>query len=520
MHLAARRTPLATFFIATAAAALYLLTAQARIFGDGIFFGEMIPAGHLLYFHLLFMPVVAGLHAVLEPVFGVTPEQSVQVLAALSGGVCVAATWLGARSVLGDARAAAAAAGLLALSTGHWFHATATELHAFHAAFATMLWVTLVRCVLSGDVRPAWIFVTTAGTLGSHSSGIAALLPIACTLVLVPRAARVRVAAPAAAAAALYAAVVVVVATTSDAFAKPVDIARVSVASVASRGVLHHAEILGQELLLFALPASILAVAGLRALFDRARRLALLATAWVIAWPLLAAPIADQAFGSYYTPVFPVLATLAIAGWNTLATSRTRTVAALLASLAPAPFFLLAERGLALVTWLVAAAVVFRSAATSRVGDRAPLALLPAAAALAVSAIVLAPHVRDDPLRARIRAVARVVGDDLVLVISEDNATLHYWRRFLPARLGDRLRLYDLGVLTYFPEAEARSTADRARAMIANLVQGGHSLWLVGDRNAPSLPAPVRELLAAIASAHRLEAPAGAPEHVWRVVPR
>src|SRR5690606_2494624 len=327
-----------------------------------------------------------------------------------------------------------------------------------------------------------------------------------------PRAVRGRLLRATAIGAALFGAVALVVAATTETFASARTVSNEAAGSVLGKGVVHLVGVLGQELLLLSVPASVLAVAGLCAAWRSQRRVALLALAWLAAWPVLAAPIGDQGFGSYYTPLFPVVATLAVFGFG--AVREGRRGLALAVALAPAVPFLLGDRGLALAVYgasAVGATLLTDPPATAGQRERP---WRPALAAVLVSVPLLAPHVRSDPLRARIASVAEVVGDDFVVLVSRDSSTNHHFRRFLPGEVAGRLRMLDLGELHYMEPAPAAARAADTKRLLDALLHSGARVWLIGDPHTADMAPAVTEVLAHLRAHYRLEHPDGAPAGV------
>ena len=107
-------------------------------------------------------------------------------LSAIAGGVGVAMTFLVARQTMeNNVRAVVAAVTLMGLM-GYWFHSTATELHALHAACASVLLLGLLRAFnCKEDLDPLTGLLCAAGTLLvpiSHTSGYFAAVPIVYVL--------------------------------------------------------------------------------------------------------------------------------------------------------------------------------------------------------------------------------------------------------------------------------------------------------------------------------------------------
>jgi len=116
-----------------AAALLYLATLTAFYSPDGMSFTMLINAGEAsnpLWFqaeHLLY-PTVGSAWAGLWRLLGVRPHVSLQVLNALAGAATAAFLFLGLAALLPRYRRAAALGALgLAVSYGHWLHATDVE---------------------------------------------------------------------------------------------------------------------------------------------------------------------------------------------------------------------------------------------------------------------------------------------------------------------------------------------------------------------------------------------------------
>jgi hypothetical protein len=527
--------PLVVFAVATA---LYLLTMQRMICGDGIFFDEMLQAGLLMNIHLLQLPLAWSLQATLSVFVDVSPETAMKMLSALTGGFGVAVTYGVARQVLGSTAQALAAALTLMVLAGYWFHATATELHALHPACATVLLAGLVRAIRAGERGDAALDTITltccaAGSLMtplSHASGVAMGLPTLYVIWKLPPRLRWQL--------------LIAVAGGSLAFGVIFGLsywlsvnvqASLASASDAATGMSMMSTIaMFKQWLLYAIPVSVLVPAGLGVLFRTAPKLAWFSLLWIVAWPIAALRHTDFLFGSYHTPTFPVQVIVAVVALRQLA--RTPLRAVLVMVLAAVPMVGLLARdtaGLApdnlretmmlcpamddlevgLLLWLLAATtlVTMTRGSTSHDEPARPrwLPILPLATLL-LSAPFLAPILRGDPYR------------DLVIYLPESFSERNHWRRFF--RIGDKERGFSPADKEYLPVNLESYRGAITRARMDNL-----RVWFVGEIDTYSegtklLHIPpdkeVMEFFAYLRETYRFARPQGTAEPIYELLPK
>ncbi len=167
-----------------AAALLYLATLTAFYSPDGMSFTMLIGAGDVgnpLWFqaeHLLY-PAVGATWAAGWGLVGVRPHISLQVLNALAGAATVAFSFLGLAALRpGYRRAAVLGAVGLAVSYGHWLHATDVE----DQMLSNML-VALAFWLLAEFLHRRWGFL--AAGVGLAQAG-AALIHLTAALWTLP----------------------------------------------------------------------------------------------------------------------------------------------------------------------------------------------------------------------------------------------------------------------------------------------------------------------------------------------
>jgi len=533
------------------ATTLYLVTMQQMICGDGIFFDEMLQAGLLMNIHLLQLPLVRLLQAVLSVFIDVSPETAMKTLSAIAGGAGIAVTYVVARQILDSTVQALAAALTLMVLAGYWFHSTATELHALHPACAMVLLAGLIRAIRAGERGDAALDGITlaccaAGSLLtplSHAGGMAMGLPTAYVIwKLQPR---------------LRWQLLIAVAAGCLAFAVTFGLSyRLSVnvrasfagGSDAATGMSMMGTIaMIKQLLLYAIPVSVLVPAGLRVLFRTAPRLAWFFLSWIVAWPIAAVRFTDFLFGSYHTPTFPVQAILAVVALRQLA--RTPLRAILVVVLAALPMVgpvardaaglafdnermtmvlcpVMDDLDLGLWVWLLAATILFTMTRGRREQSQPArprwLLILPAATFL-LAVPYLVPKLLADPYRDRIHEVSRLVGDqDFVLYLPESFSERNHWRRFF--RVGTRERGISPADAHYQPE---NLQFHRATVVTARLDK--RRIWFVGEIDSyPELARASRmvpnkavmEFFAYLRETSRFVRPPGTTEPIYELLPK
>lgn len=531
-----------------AATALYLLTTQRMICGDGIFFDEMLQADWLLNIHLLLLPLAKVLHTILSVFGDVSYETTMKVLSAVAGGAGVAMTFRVARHVLGSKAQALTAALTLMVLIGYWFHSTATELHALHPACASVLLLGLVRALAASRQGSTSLDRTTLGccALGSlltplsHLSGAAMGVPVLYALFRVSG--RLRVQLLLAVAAGLLA-FLVIFATLywgiSD-FRKLFEGSANAATGISIKGTIA----MLKQLLLYAIPASALVPAGLVVLFRTAPWLAWLALSWMVAWPIVVVQHTDFLLGSYHTPTLPVQVILAVVAFSHLARTPLRAIlAALLASLpmvgvlardtaGPAPdneqattvlCSFVDDLVLGLWLWLLAAAILVLMVRKQTSNGEARWLPVLWIVTLLLSAPYLLPKLNGDPYRDRIHDVSRLVGErDLVFYLPESFAERNHWRRYF--RADNRERGFSPADVHYRDE---NLKAYKSAVILARQEKRG--IWFVGKMDSyPTLIAPrdmkpdkgVLEFFADLRETSDFVRAAGTVEPIFELVPK
>ncbi|MEE9127707.1 MAG: hypothetical protein V3U11_11260, partial [Planctomycetota bacterium] len=408
------------------ALALYLVTLQAGLYNDGIFFVERLEAGEFVFNHLLYLPLAHLLHGLVAVVVpSMSMEASLKLLSAICAAGSVVLTFSVAVLVLNrigvaGIGVAAIAAATLALLPGCWFFATASELHAVNLLCATLLFLGLLHAVHEG--RPWRLrhgtlqFLGAVLTPASHASGVCAVLPAAYA---VSRSSARQW-------------VLVCLGLGFGAFA-----VTYLALLLSSRSLEHYHQVFSathmvvfndpgrvpgllmtslSELLLPAAPASTLVPVGLRLLFPAAPAWGWLCLLWLGAWPLMAFPIGEQAYGSYYLPTYPVQALLAVVAMRRLSRDLRSAVVITAVAVLPGVAALLGQ-GWGLLAWWVCAAWLFfgpgvRAAATERPAVAVGLSLGLPLATLLLSGIGHVPAFGEDPVRELIRALDRTAAVD------------------------------------------------------------------------------------------------------------
>ncbi|MHC4515304.1 MAG: hypothetical protein ACYTGO_05145 [Planctomycetota bacterium] len=537
MHAAQRWIPLALFVLSTC---LYLLTLQRAIYGDGIFFEPKLTTGQLVYGQILYLPLVWTVWSGLDAVAGISAETALKVVSAIAGGTGVALTYLAARRVLASQTWALAAALLLMGFFGYWFHATATELHGVHSACAVVLFLGLIltleaaRTARTADAisgTTLWLlFLGTVLTLASHTSGIA-MLPAILYVAWRARSVRGHVLVAIGAGLVAFAICYLWLAFGNKELQRYAGDHAAKMASILTTPQTLVPKTIGaaRELLLYALPAATLVPAGLRVLFRTAPEQGWLCLLWLVSWPLVVLPVGDFAYGSYHLPTFPLQALLAVVACRALATSIPRALLVLVLAFLPAlPLVLVlvpalspgpGAMGLALIVWLAAAAVLFLTVRDDDRRPRWPLAL--PLTSIVLSAILLPPFLRQDPIRDRIHAVTNAVDtQDLVIYLADDVVTWQHWRRFFPGATGPDRRALNLRLLDRQPAAQRSRLQNVLSSWVQEALAGRRPLWLAGDLSNPSGSKPFQNACELLRSQFRFRTPENAPQHLFRLVPR
>ncbi|MBL8692546.1 MAG: hypothetical protein JNJ88_00455 [Planctomycetes bacterium] len=297
-------------------ALFYLASRQPAMRGDGYVFVQLLGQKEYAHAHLLYLPIVGALQSLLQIFFELRPETVLQILSALCGGAVVGLTSLLANEFFEKPAHSTAAALLCGCLAGTWFHATATELHTFHAAFATAALIVAVRWIRLGDVSretATGLFFCPLLLAGSHLSGISGVAAI--TLGLIRSRRRLIPAIMIAGGVATYTLANLAVRSYSPSLSGYNQVVQEGwlAPTLEDPGriwiLIRQAAI---EAVLYSMPASILALAGLREIYKVDRLLAWMLGLWVLGYTAIALPIGDPFFGSYWVPTFPVVAILAV----------------------------------------------------------------------------------------------------------------------------------------------------------------------------------------------------------------
>jgi len=182
-----------------AASLLYLATLTAFYSPDGMSFTMLIDAGDVsnpLWFqaeHLLY-PTAGAAWAGLWGLLGTRPHVSLQVLNALAGAATVAFLFLGLAALLPRHRTAAVVGALgLAVSYGHWLHATDVEDQMLsNALLALAFWLLAVLLRDESDTRSCWLLavgvgLAQAGAVLIHMTAVLWVLPALIALLWLRR---------------------------------------------------------------------------------------------------------------------------------------------------------------------------------------------------------------------------------------------------------------------------------------------------------------------------------------------
>jgi len=482
------------------AAALYAVTMQRAYYDDGIRFEGMLESGDLAYIHILYLPVVAGLRELLA-FADVSSEQALKFVSVLSGGFTVGMVCRLALDTLVHPGKALAVALLLSGLLGFWFHSTATELHAFHAAFATCLLVGLIRVVHAPDrVTPGLcllLFFGAAMTPASHASGVATALPIALTFFFA-RGARVRLLVVIGAGFAVWAAAYWYFYELFEGYslAQSDKLPRL----LQNPGLLPgQLRAVASELLLYSTPASTLIPAGFVVLRQKVPRQAMLCLTWILGWAILALPVGDRAYGSNFIATMPAQALFAIVALHGLGTSPARMLLVSALAFLPAPAFLCLGELEALYAYVGSAVVLLWMVRPAVPNPRWPFLLH--LGTFGLSLWFLMPLIQRDPVRDQIRAVEAAVGADATVLFLEKMPNDHtLWVRYFPGVQGPDRRAFNPYVVDYVELAEVAPILKTYRQALAAGVAGKGKVFLVEQAGAGArvlrYPAPLTKFLA------------------------
>jgi len=511
--------------LGVAAFVLYVATAQRGFWSDGMFYYAQIERGDLRSQYVLYLPIIAGTRALLSP-FGLTLEGAIKLVSAFGGGVCVATGYVLARAVLRSAPRALAAASLLALLPGMWFNATATEVHAIHAACAGIATVGLAFSAANLESTLSLAAVAVGGALGpsTHPSGASVALPALAALVAAKRKLPLMVAL--AIGAGISFVLYELIAAPSPAVSQyGVSFRYVYFTQLFEPGRVQLLLREGSaEILLFSVPASCLLAVGLRQLGSRARAVAWVFGLTIAGYVALCLPIYSFEWGCYYVPTFTVEAILAVVALERLAISWPRAGIAVALSAVPSWITLHDyARTPGTIAVLVCAPILFLLA-LGRPRPELPRAVGLASAALvaiafAFSMKLVVPLFFLDPTRDFIRAVEAYTapqGPSAVFFMEGDGLAHESWKRFYrPGAAG--VYAENLLMLDVVPPERRDEVRADFRNKIEERLARGEPVWLAGD--------PIRlvrghaglEFLEELKKSYELESPPGAPAQLLRI---
>ncbi|MBL8694782.1 MAG: glycosyltransferase family 39 protein [Planctomycetes bacterium] len=484
-----RQDLLLALALGAGALAVYLAWPQRRFFGDGMGFYGYLCDGRLRCPQIGYLPAVWALHRCIEPL-GVPLERALHIASSVSGAATIAGTYLLARLVLARAPSAIAAAATAVLP-GFWFHSTTTEIHTFHSAFATILLIGISRTIETREVPAAQIVLGVFGSLASHFSGVAAILPGAVALARARN--RWLLAASAGAAAVVFAIAYSAIHSgdpQTAAYQESLrmmyrelwnDPSRIPVAVGASLN----------QLFLYALPASTALLGGLVVMARKGHgALALGWVLWCAGYFAITAATGSEEFGSYFVPMDGVRSICGVILATALARNLWTSFAAVVACLLPAVIVVLLESPeLGSHSWLLTMLLLAALAAAApleELGEALPCRRLSPAALLALlgGALSVGFVVRDfpkDPLRDRIEAVSQKVGDDdAVLFIERDGLSHMYWERMFDRRGGRRFIMNVTELDTSTSEATEQKK-QKLQIVILERHLTRRNVWLAGS---------------------------------------
>ncbi len=474
----------AACLVGGAAFVLYLVTRQRGLENDGIHFVRMLEEGRAWMRHLLYLPAVRLLRAAL----GLDAETGMKALSAIAGGVAVAlAVPIGRRFSLSTGRAATAAA-VLALLPGFWFHSTASEVHAFHAAATGVLLLGLLRWI--DPAAPArgvpWLLLLGAALVPmTHSSGVAAAAPIAVAAIAAPRGRRLRGLVALGVGGAAFLVLFRIGYGAEEDVRRTVDTLRAN--SLARFGRIDRlpesCAVLADALLVHAAPASVSAPAGFLVLWRRRRSAAWMLLAWVVALGALVFPIHDRAHGSYHLPLYAATAALALVAWPALVRRPVDAVVVVAAGLAPVLLAPLGEGTQFAAGGVLAAALAWRARGAPTEVAGSPVRTWPLVVAAALASVVrVGPEMRADPIRDRIALVERAeAGAAMILLLEPRLADQLQWRRYHAGIAAGETELVNLLRIEFLPAEAARKVRGDYEYVVARHVAEGRTVLLVGD---------------------------------------
>jgi ABC-type multidrug transport system fused ATPase/permease subunit len=503
-----------------AAAVVYGSTLQNMPLNDGYLYMERLDLGNLRYSHILYLPFVAALRAVLSPFMALDSEHALLVASAVCASAAVAVVCLSAARVATGGVAVATALMFMFLP-GTWFHATTTGIYAFHGLIAAVAGLALLRCTDPRPVGPATAAATSVALAAvplSHLSGVAVVLPAIGGAVLLRKS---RIAAMA-------------IAGSLVLFAIVYFLTKVGVpASGAYEGsILSHyyqkrlAEIhvlpayvqhAFEELLLYSAPASPLAVAGLRILWRTRRPAAVMILLWILGYLGVCTLIGDRFYGSYYISTFAAQAVAAAPAVAHFATGGLRMTMAAALALAPA-LATEVSGGTGLAVFLVSAAALWVFAAPDprpAARRRAGWAFLPAATALVFCIFTIVPRVillpnpwaaLDTAVKTRVqRTIDAAPEESGFLVIESEPFEASYWNDTLSRKRPDRFFcVMSLDIVT---PGSQDGYMNSALEGIERKLRDGDPVWVVGDASRFPPASHARRFMQILDSKYQFDAP-------------
>lgn len=523
----AARARLLAFLTGVAFFVIYILTQQKIPINDAYQFMDRLGRGDLKYSHLGYLPSLFAFKKIILPFYEITPLQNLTLFSALCGGGAVGAAFFIAFRFFGDLTRAAAAALLLGLTPGFWYHGTASGIYAFHAVCTAASLAALLRCLQSKILTIAemcGVAVGVAMAPVSHLSGVAVALPAVATAMIsfkISPAGWRRVWISLGASAVLFLVIYELSRSTSQA----VSGYQSSIVGNFYKERLTHPETIPpyllnamRELLLYSAPASIFILGGFITIFRSSRAAAWMLGAWFAGYLGVCVLIGDRFYGSYYLSTFLAQVLLAISALSTIAAgSWGRAAFAAAAGLAPAiiNFYFFGWGVWAAIPLVVATFFIVKSAPrpSGPTAGRASL-LVPAAAALVFCSLTILPkEILKKPdweefggpdLRAKGEAVlAKAPANCNFLVVEADPLTAGFWNHILNAAHPDRFFCI-IFLDTLSPEFEEQYRSEAARAIETRLAKN-EWIWVIGDPNGRGLSARAAAFLAQIKLNYQME---------------
>lgn len=470
--------------IALAFTVIYILTWQRGLFDDGIFMIQRLEKGNLTHNHILFLPLAEFIRILLLPLVKLDAESSIRLLASLAGGATVMVAYHIALTITKSGKMAAAAAFLLGCLPGQWFLSTATEIHTLHGVCAALFLYALIQPLTNGEAHLPrwWIIAGAALTPASHTSGIVALLPATCTAFLTRRFRKPLILYTVIGLAVFAAAYFVVMLFYEKIRNYAVQFSQSYINLINDPDKIPLAFVrLCDQWFTHAAPASTLALAGLYLMYRRSPKLAWLFLTWMIAWPILAFPVAVKLHGAYYIPTYCVQVLLAVVAFQRIAVSFRHAAGAAVLAVLPGLVASMAGDLQGGFAW-VACSLVLLVLIAAQENPKPRGAILLPLAGLALSCVTVVPLFPQDPTRDAIRDVRAAGGEDAFVFLFDPIPGIQYeWRYYFETRPNNPGRLRGLSLVEVLPEKQAKSMLDRLRKTARREIKAGHPVFVVGD---------------------------------------